>query len=336
MKVNLSKFTEEFKLKSFGAKGWKNSKSLDCPYCGKDYSKFGVLLLENGSGVFKCFRCDTKGSIFSLLKKINRQDLILHGDSDDFSFKEKLDSFLTLFKNEDLETELPEIKLPIKYTRIYFHPYLQSRGWTEEDYISNEVGVSSFPRFKNRLIFLIRENKKLVAYLSRSIQPKEWHDENLRKYKQGECDLVLRYDNSLTSFEKVVGGIDDIEEGITKTVIMVEGLMDKVNTDRVLDLSYNKEIKCVFNFGCHLSPVQLYKIYQKGVEDIVLMFDNETIKQTKSVSLTLSNYFNIFISEIIKGKDPGEMNQDDFDKALSNLKNPIEYFTNKLEKIILK
>lgn len=337
MKVNVSKFSEEFGLRPFGAKGWKNSKLLNCPFCGKDYSKFGVLFLDNGSGVFKCFRCDTKGSIFSLLKKIGRQDLILYGKDEDFSYKDKLDSFLNLVKEDYLDIELEEIKLPVKFTRIYSHPYLENRGWTEKDFLLNEVGVSSFPRFKDRLIFLIREDGRLVAYLSRSVRSKEWHDENLKKYKQGLCDLVLRYDNSgATPFERVVGGLDDIIEGRTKTVIMVEGLMDKVNTSRVLSLNESDEIKCVFNFGCHLSTAQLYKIYRKGVENIILMFDNKTIKQTKTVSLILSNYFNIFISEISDDKDPGDMNIDDFNKTLSNLKNPIEYFTNKLEEISLK
>jgi len=335
MKVNVQKFTEEFGLRPFGAKGWKNSKSLNCPHCGKDYSKFGILFLENGTGVYKCFRCDSKGSIFTLLKKIGRTDLII-GSKDDFVFRDKLESLLRFTKKQEVDLELGTIRLPIGFNRIFYHPYLEERGWVKGDYEKYEVGVSFMPRFQDRLIFLIREDHKLVAYLSRSLKSKQWHDENLKSSKQGLCKLCLRYDNSHSPFEKIVGGFDDIYEGVTKTVIMVEGLMDKVNVDRELRLDEDNEIKCVFNFGCHLSISQLYKIYKKGVENIILMFDSETIKQTKSVSLELSNFFNIFISEIEGDLDPGEMDLHDFNRALSSLKNPIDYFTNKLEKIVLR
>lgn len=335
MKINVSKFIEEFQLKPFGAKGWRNSKSIDCPYCGKGYDKFGILLLENG-GVYKCFRCDTKGSIFSLLKKIDRKDLII-GNSDDYTYKEKLDSFLKLTEKTEGEINTKEIIKPPGFERIYFHEYLKQRGWVKNDYLKSEVGISTLPRFKNRIIFLVYEEGKLVAYLSRSLMPKEWHDENLKLAKQKLCKLIPRYDNSReTEFDNVVGGLDDIIEGVTKTVIIVEGIMDKHNVDRKLFLDEGNEVKCVYTFGCHLSIKQMYKIYEKGIDNIILMFDKETIKQTKSVSLNLLNYFNIFICELNSDKDPGDMSLQDFEKSLENLINPINYFANRLGKTVLK
>lgn len=333
MKVNIDKFTEEFQLKNFGAKGWRSSKFISCPHCGKDYSKFGILLLENG-GVYKCFRCDSKGSIFKLLRSLGRQDLII-GNDETFIYKDKLDSFLKFTQKTELDLKAEIIKKPIGFIRVFQHDYLEKRGWREGDFEKIEVGISNFSRHKNRVIFLLREDDNLIGYISRSTYTKEWHDKNLKQYKESGEGLVLRYDNSKVEFEKIVGGINDIVEGSTHTVIITEGLFDKMNTDRVLGLDEQNEVKCVYTFGCHLSWIQLYKIYEKGVENIVLMFDRETIKQTKSVSLTLSNYFNIFISELESGRDPGEMNLDDFNSALNNLKNPIEYFVEKIEKIQL-
>lgn len=332
MQVDVNRFVLDFNLKSFGAKGWKNSSLISCPHCGKDYTKFGVLLLEKG-GVYKCFRCEHKGSIFKLLKMLNRRDLILLDKEESFNYKERLESFLQIGKIKEVDLFTEKMDLPTGSVRIFEHPYLRERGWTSEEFESIEVYIcDKLPRHKNRLIFSIKENDVVVGYLSRSTYSKEWHDENLKKFKQNGDRLILRYDNSKTDFDKLVGGIDDIVEGETHTVIIVEGIFDKVNTDKVLDLRSSSEVKCVYTFGCHLSFIQLYKVYERGVENIILMFDSETITQTKSVSLNLSNYFNIFISEIKGGKDPGEMNLTDFELALSHLTSPIDFFANKLEK----
>lgn len=336
MRVNIEKFNEDFSLRPFGAKGWKNSKLLSCPHCGKDYTKFGVLLLEKG-GVYKCFRCDIKGSIFRLLKLIDRRDLIIGDDETNYTYKEKLESFLHQVNVQEKDTELLPIKLPLGSERIFNHEYLTQRGWTEEDYLLNEVYVcNSLPRHRDRLIFPLRENNEIVAYLSRSIRTKEWHKQNLKRYKESGEGLILRYDNSRTDFEKVVGAIDEIIEGETITVIVVEGLFDKVNTSKVLELNNTPEVKCVYTFGCHLSNIQLYKLYEKGVKNIVLMFDPDTISQTKTVSLNLLNYFNIFIAEIQGDRDPGDMNLQEFELVLGKLKNPIEFFANRLENCKLR
>lgn len=336
MKVDKEKFLQDFQLRSFGAKGWKNSKFISCPHCGKDYTKFGVLLLDNG-GIYRCFRCSMKGSIYKLLKLLDRKDLILFDNEDNFSYQEKLEGLLEVTKTDSLDLDLPTISLPFGSKRIFENDYLTSRGWSQSDFYKTEVYINdTFSRYINKLIFPLREDNNIVAYLSRSIYSKEWHKENLRLFKEGTEKLVLRYDNSDSNFEKIVGGVDDVIEGQTNTVIIVEGLFDKKNVDRVLGLDEGDQVKCVFTFGCHLSSVQLYKLYLRGVKNIILMFDAETIQETKTVSLNLSNYFNIFIAETRGDKDPGEMNLPDFEKSLSSLKNPIDFFVNKIENIVLK
>lgn len=337
MKINVEKFKQDYHLRSFGAKGWKNSQMIDCPFCGGKGDKFGMLFLENG-GVFKCFRCDKKGSIFHLLHKLKRLDLILERENDNFTYQDKLESFLKLQNISQIDTEIKVVKKPLGFKPILTDDYLKNRGWEDKDFIKFNVGISSIePRFNDKLIFLLKEDDKLVGYLSRSKKSKEWHKENLRKSKLGLEPLFLRYDNCKdTEFEKVLGGIDDVINGETKTVIIVEGIMDKQNTDKVLCLDYGPEIKCVFTFGCHISDFQMYKLLNKGVENVVLMFDNETIKQTKDSALKLSKFFNTFISELSTNKDPGEMNLQEFNDSLEKLKNPIEFFTNRIEKISLK
>ena len=337
MKVNVEKFKEEYNLRSFGAKGWKHSKMIDCPYCGGKGDKFGILFLDNG-GVFKCFRCDKKGSIFNLLYKLKRLDLILERDNDNFTYQDKLESFLQLQNITKIDTEIKIVKPPLGFKHITTDSYLKSRGWEENDFVKFDVGISLLEsRFNDKLIFLLREEGDVVGYLARSKRTKQWHKENLRKSKLGLEPLILRYDNCRdTEFERIVGGIDDVIAGETKTVIIVEGIMDKQNTDKVLGLDFGQEVKCVFTFGCHISDFQMYKLLNKGVENVILMFDNETIKQTKDSSLKLSGFFNTFISELSTSKDPGEMNLEEFTSSIEKLKNPIEFFANRIEKISLK
>lgn len=335
MKINKQKFIEEFGLRSFGSKNWMSSKILICPECsGKD--KFGILFSENGGGVYHCFKCDKKGSIFGLLYKINRRDLII-GDQEDFSFKDRLESFLVEFNIAEDDVSCAEVKPPLGFRFLKSDKYLQDRGWELWQIEKYKAGISIDPRLKNKVIFLLMEDEKVIGYLSRSKYDKEWHKKNLEDAKQGKCRLVTRYENcSSTEFEKVVGGIDEIISGETKTVILVEGIMDKANTDKVLGLSTQSDIKCCFTFGCKLSEYQMLKIYRKGVENIILLYDPGTIQQVKSTSLRLMKYFHILIGELVGQKDPGEMNLLDFEKVFISLFNPIEYYTNRIQNIELK
>lgn len=335
MRINKEKLIEEFGLVSFGAKGFLHSKYFPCPFCGGGGDKFGIKVDQTG-GVFNCFRCGTKGSIFKLLSKVNRLDLISK-EGDNFTFKDKLEDYLltSSITEEDLSCE--EVPLPIGFKPIVEDLYLKNRGWESWQYQALKAGISLDPRLRDMITFLLFEEGKCIGYLSRSKRSKEWHKKNLENAKKGLCRLVLRYDNSAgTKFEKVVGGIDEIVEGETKTVILVEGIMDKANTDKVLELYKSSEVKCCFTFGCKLSDVQMLKLLRKGVDNIILLYDPGTIQQVKTTSLKLTKYFNICIGEIIGDKDPGEMDICDFEKVFVSLKDPIEYYLDRVELIKLK
>jgi Zn ribbon nucleic-acid-binding protein len=335
MKVNQQKLIEEFGLRSFGARGWKHSRHLPCPQCqGND--KFGILFTEDGSGIVHCFKCDYKTSLKAFLFKINRSDLIV-GEQEDFSFKDKLDVFLTDFNVEEQELTCPSIPLPLGFRFLKTDEYLQNRGWELWQIEKYCAGTSIDPRMKNKIVFLLKEDGKTIGYLSRSKYSKDWHKKNLQDSKQGKCRFVTRYENSTaTEFEKVVGGVDEIVPGETTTVLLVEGIMDKANTDKVLGLQNQTEIKCCFTFGCKLSEYQMLKIYKRGIEKVILLYDPGTIQQVKSSSLKLMKYFDIFVGELLGEKDPGEMEFSDFEKVFAKLVSPLEYYANRIQKVELK
>ena len=330
-RVNKLKLVEEFQLRPFGAKGWLGSKLLPCPYCGKG-DKFGINFSESGeSGVFHCFYCDKKGSIFSLMKEIGREDLVIKDGQNDYTLNDKIEVSLDIMKEQEEDLSCPEIPMPLGFKPLKECEYLENRGWERWQLEKYHAGTTIDPRLKNKITFLLYENGKLIGYLSRSTKSKEWHKKNLKDFKEGKASLVLRYDNSrATQFEKVVGGIDEVSEK-TSTVILVEGIMDKANTDKVLHLNESDDVKCCFTFGCKLSEAQMLKLYNKGVRNVILCYDPGTIQQVKSVSLRLSKKFNIKIGELKGEKDPGEMNYFDFEEVFLNLVSPMDYYANRLE-----
>lgn len=330
-KVNRDRFFQDFQLHSFGAKGWLSSKLLPCPFCGKG-DKFGINFTEDGtSGVFHCFHCDKKGSIFSLLRELKREDLIIKDENNEYFLGDKIESKLSILKNDEEDLSCPEISMPLGFKPLKKSQYLQDRGWEPWQLDLYHAGTTMEPKLKNKITFLLYEDNKLIGYLSRSLKSKEWHKQNMLDFKAGKAKLVLRYDNSQsTPFEKVLGGIDEVSS-LTKTVILVEGIMDKANTDKVLHLNENPETKCCFTFGCKLSDAQMKKLYKKGVRNIILCYDPGTIQQVKTASLKLSKKFNIKIGELKGCKDPGEMELCDFEKVFLNLVTPLEYYANRME-----
>lgn len=322
---------QDFQLKTFGAKGWLSSKILPCPYCGKS-DKFGINFSEDGnSGTYHCFYCDKKGSIFSLLRDLGREDLVIKDGNNEYVLADKIELGLDIMKEQETSLPCPEIPMPLGWKQLKKSEYLQERGWEPWQLEMYHAGTTCDPKLKNKITFLLYEDGKLIGYLSRSTKSKAWHKKNLEDYKAGKCKLVLRYDNSTsTQFEKVLGGIDEVSDQ-THTVILVEGIMDKANTDKVLHLNESPDIKCCFTFGCKLSEAQMMKLYNKGVQNVILCYDPGTIQQVKSASLKLSKKFNIKIGELRGEKDPGEMNIWDFEKIFVNLVSPIEYYANRLQ-----
>jgi len=334
MKINRDKIVKTFQLIPFGAKGWMSSRILPCPYCGRS-DKFGIILNDTGISSFNCFHasCGEHGSLIKLFKKIGRLDLL---DFDvEVDVREKIES---IFEDEKIDIEIPIIHPPIGFKRIYQDNYLdEERNWCKEDYKKNIVGYSNLaPFLRNYLIFLQRENGNIVGWLARSKKTKEWHKLNIKKAKEGLVSLVLRYRNSEgCDFERLLGGVDEIKSG-DETVILVEGIMDKVGTDHYIRDAGLEKTKCCYTFGTNVSKTQALKLLLKGIKRVILMYDYGTIKKTQQYSLMLSNFFETKIVEIKdEGVDPGNMFYEDFENCLNNLKDPLNYKLDRLPEIEL-
>lgn len=304
---------QELGLRKFGVKGWMRSEETVCPQCGRS-DKSGILFTGD-SGIFNCMRCSLKMPLNKFLRDIGREELV-SGQGYTTSSKRLLRYLQEEQKEEEIR-EMPEKRLPVGFKEVDFDEYLESRGFLERHYQLFKPGTTRIDlKRKHCVIFQIfDENGKRVGWLSRSKLSKEWHKHNLTEFKKGNEELVLRYDNSPnTDFSSILGGVQELTDK-TDTVILVEGLFDKVNVDRELSLNDSEEIKCLFTFGDSLKKGQIDKLrLYPNVTKIYLLYDYNTIENSKQYGLMLMEELgvDVRVCEIRKeGKDPGNLTSEE-------------------------
>lgn len=308
------------------------SKSRDnlicyCPACGKP--EFGISISKDFNP-FNCYRkkkCGITGNIRNLHKYLD-QDY-----KDIFGKAEKTLAEINEFKKlEDKKEEdwafpvLPERKMPVGFRRIYENEYLSERGYEPEDFEKIEVGETKLStRHRKRLIIGIYQNGKRVAYISRTLRTKE------------DCDKrkIPRYLNSEDDFEKIIEGIDELNN--QEAAILVEGHFDRHNVNKKLNLP-DSNFVCLSTFGAKISYDQLMMLKHKGVKDLFIFFDPDVLKVIRETSLRLKNEFRSVMICYEKGYedlDPGDMSREILTKIMANSKNFINFEKNTLTSKLL-
>lgn len=333
IRIDVDEVKSELNLTPFGAQGWLTNKNCGCAFCGGK-SKWGVILNPNG-GVYHCWKCNAKKGLYEYLKEISRLDLVkVHYEN-----SIKSSNLTALIKEEEEQEEsleLEEITLPKKLVLLEHDPYLDNRGFQEVHYKEFEPSYTDFfleRKLRDYIIFKLKIENKVVAWLARSRKPKEWHEKNLKESKAKGTKPILRYENSIgTNFTKILGGYDSIDDGV-KTVIMVEGLFDYIGVDTKLKLREDNNIRCVFTFGNSVSEVQMNLLKKKGIETVILMYDPDKLPEVKSGALLLQKKFNTWIA-LLKNpeRDPGDASKEELLEALSELVDPINFYIDKLNK----
>lgn len=331
-RVDKNEVISELNLSLFGAKGFMQDRNKECPFCNKK-GKWGIKFNDAGNnGAFHCFKCGTKTTLKKFLEKIGRKDLI----KQDYENTVKMQKLTPLIDDEEEETveEIKECILPKKLEYIEKDDYLDKRGFVKRYYEEFRPAETKFfleRKLHDKFIFQFTMNGKLAAWLARSKKSKEWHEENLKRFKEGTEKLVLRYENSRDGFSHVIGGYDNITNE-TDTVIIVEGMFDYISVDTKLHLYESPDIKCVFTFGNNMGLSQIRLLRDKpGIRNVILMYDPDKPEMIKTVSMTLQRYFNVQIAELEdKEKDPGDATQEELLWALDNMTEPINYYTRHL------
>lgn len=298
-----------------------------CPKCGGD--EFGVSLEENHR--FGCFRkkkCGFSGNIFSLLAFLGKS---VYEAGKSYKAGTVLEGKSLINEEVVINLELEERKLPIGWKPIVDSEYLNARGFTKDDYIKYKPGITKVdPEFHNYIIFPIVQFDKIVAYIARSQKDKQEIERINNLYElQGSKKHVRRYINSTSDFGKILLGIEECTDK-TNTVILVEGLFDKKNTDTCLELDTQEEVKCCCTWKCSVSDEHIFLLQQQKIDTVILLYDPDVVSEIKKTAWRLEEFFNVYIGYNADEKDPGDMTVEDFDRVLRKLETPSQFSLGKL------
>lgn len=339
---NKEAIKDYFSLAKTGNKGWLLAQN-ECPFCGR--TKHLALIFSEKVASFICQGCKEKGGLFKLLAKVKKLEYVTKNET--VYIDKKLESKILISEEEnDLDYNLPAIKPPLGFKQIFNNSYLDKRGFTLDHYKNYIIGISKIaPYFSNKIIFLVLDkDNNIVGYLGRDIRDKDKIDlynrsikENNKKIKNNQIQgkfksKILRWQNSSHDFSKMIFGCNEIIPGITKTIIIVEGVTSKANIDKLLELFFQKEVKCNATFSNKVSSFQI-KIWQDlGIENIIVLYDPDTLNINKKAVLELNRFFNVscgFIEN--EDKDPGDLNYEELDSVLSSLYNPLNFYMSKVQ-----
>ncbi len=296
---------DELKLRIPDTKMDGNRKNLlvsQCPFCAHPKYKYGIYVgYENGRkhfGASNCFYC---GKNFSTLEDtlyaLGLEELL---PKDVIELEEDtLPNELSFESDYDIDDELDEVEMPYGYKRVFSNDYLKSRGWMADDYVYFEVGTNRGvdQKYDDYVILPITDDGKRVGFVARHIWDKERIDEHNSKRRY----QILRYKNSTENpFTKLLYNIDSVERGVTDTVILCEGVFDVVGIVRSLELYDYKRIVPVCTFGKKISETQMFKLQDKGVETVVIGYDNDSAGRSGTVraASVLEKYFDVYVAEI--------------------------------------
>lgn len=280
----------------------------DCVFCGKP----GHMFVNRSTQMFDCKKCSENGGIYKILRHINRLDLLQGGTVE---LRTEISSIRQVLRAEEpaQEEEMPVVKLPVGFRVGEQVPgYLRYRGLSEHDIVYYKIGHTQLlQKFLNYLIIPIYDGGEVRGYIGR--------------YASSQVPFgKLRYNNSRgTNFANLLYGYDEIVEE-THTVILVEGAFDKYKLDRVLHLYLYPEIKCCATFGKKISARQIRKLTDKGIRNVILMFDKDAVKEMKHYGMELQKYFVTAIG-VCAGKDVDASTDEQVCEAFWQLKSPADF-----------
>lgn len=282
-----------------------------CPFCGKEQHFY----INKKTQMFDCKKCGEFGNIYKLLRFLDKTYLLNGATIENTDTIVSVRSMLAseLESSEVSVTELPEVKMPVGWRVLRnSNPYLLNRGITPELCERYKFGSTKMLRkYDNYVLIPIYDGGKIRGYIGRY---------GSKKVPDGK----LRYNNSVgTQFAKLLFGYDEITEN-TATVILVEGIFDKIAVDKVLRLWESEEVKCVCTFGKKISAEQIEKLNVKGVSRVILLYDFDAIKDIKRYGIELENHFVTSITYTTK-KDIDECTAEEALAVFANLKRPREF-----------
>jgi DNA primase len=286
------------------------------PSCNKSekfYINFKTLLGD-------CKRCGSVYNEITFLKEISRMDL-LEGRQVN---RKTIDVGIVKEPIEETKEEIPDVKLPIgfkpcDYTNLTEQAvkYLLGRKFSKKDFELYNPGTTKLiSKYKDYIIIPVENNFAIKGYVGRYI---------------GNDPNKIRYQNSKkTKFGQLIFGLDEVLSK-TKTLILTEGIFDKVSVTDALQLHDDSEMKCVATFGKKLSPFQLFLLQRTSIENVIMLYDaRDAVNDIKKTGYKLNKYFKVFAG-YTDMKDPGESTISEIEKMINNAESLESFHRSKVQ-----
>lgn len=290
----------------------------DCPFCGKEHHFY----ISQKTQLWDCKKCGEYGNISKLLRKLQK-NYLLEGST--IEIRDNINSIRRMSDGliEDVSIdELPIVKMPVGW-KVRCNSYLLSRRLDFEDCVRYNIGYTEMlSKYSNYILIPIYDGGEIRGYVGRFAS---------KNVPEG----VLRYKNSPgTKFSDLLFGYDEINDRTT-SVVIVEGIFDKIAVDKTLGLWNSDDVKCVCTFGKKISDVQIKKLCDKGVVRVVLLYDFDAINDIKRYGLKLENYFSTRITYTTK-KDIDECTRDEALSVFDHLYKPSEFNMDVVGRLVRK
>lgn len=297
-------------LDNLGITGKKtgNNFMICCPYHNESNPSLGVAINGEKKGLFNCFSCGEKGTLFHLIsfledKKI--EDVITRytkSDIDIATIKDMKNIFIKSFKKKEKDNKIKIIDKEIlkKFKDPYgkFFKYLnEERKLDYDDITKFNILCCYRGKWKGRIVVPIFDYKnRLISLEARKIYEND-KTEKVRKLKD-------------TDRKKVLFGLNHIKH--KKKLILVEGVFDCIYLQKF-------DIPAVAIGTVIPSDYQIKKLIH-FCDKVVISLDGDIPLHRKNgvsindVKRKLTKYINVSIIKLKDNKDPNELNEKEVKK----------------------
>jgi len=252
----------------------------DCPFCNKERHFYISVKTQ----LWDCKKCGESGNIYKLLSHLNKLYLVVGST---IQYKEKIQSIIDV-SDDVSDIAVPDMKtvtMPAGWKVVQSDDYLIGRRITNKQCEKYQIGRTNLLRkYKDYILIPIYQDGEIKGFFGRYAAA---------KVPKG----VPKYNNSKgVNFAALLGGYDEIIRGEIYTVVLVEGVFDKIKVDTALRLHGKDFIKCCYTFGKKISDIQIQRLVEKGVCNVILLYDFDAVREMKSYSTELDKWFTVSVT----------------------------------------
>lgn len=255
--------------------------SVNCPYCNDTKSH---LYINIDWGNFKCFRCDTTGSIFKIMKDYNLYDefsSLIKSYNDKITIND-VKNELKIIKKENKKNKsinLSELDKNIKEFQKEYNIKLLKENKEALNYLKSRlknidnINIDLFLCDDNYIYIPIINNNLLLTYLGRLYKK----DSKKKRY------IVHKFEENI----EIIGFLDEFLETQNNKLYICEGYFDAYSVNQCFN---NNTAICVFGKYSRKIVESLTKYLPKDFP-IVLLLDS--LDKDSNIKNSIDKFYNI-------------------------------------------